>query len=408
MKRFLSCFVLLLLLAEILSAQEIAPLPYDHYFHLRHGLASVKQRITRDKAATVAFLGGSITYNPGWRDKVCAWLKERFPETRFHFIAAGIPSLGSPAHAFRLQRDVLDSGRIDLLFIETAVNDRANGTDSLTQALALEGIVRHARQNNPAMDLVMMSFADPEKSRDYEEGLVPVETQNQERIATQYQLPSINLDREVWDKIRHKEFSWEKDFKDLHPSPFGQELYAATIKALFVAAFNQPQNTDASRGLPTTLSAGNLDAGVYVSPREAKHDDDWKLDPDWAPADGLDTRPGFVHREMLTAGRPGATLHLPFSGNAAGIAIVSGSDAGKIQYSIDGGTPTTLDLFTPWSSQLHLPWYLILEKNLAGGNHVLEIKIIPEKNSSSKGNACRIVYFLVNHQSASTMQIRYQ
>jgi sialidase-1 len=174
-------------------------------------------------------------------------------------------------------------------------------------------------------------------------------------------------------------------------------LYAATIKALFVAAFNQPEKTDVVSALSTALNPGNFDAGVYVSPRAAKHDDGWKLDPDWLPSDGLPTREGFVHREMLTASRPGATLHLAFSGNAVGIAIVAGADAGKIQYSIDGGANRTLDLFTAWSGQLHLPWYLILGRNLTRGNHFLEIKIIPEKNANSKGNACRIVYFLVNH-----------
>ena len=39
----------------------------------------------------MAFLGGSITYNPGWRDMTCAYLTERFPETTFDFVAAGIP-----------------------------------------------------------------------------------------------------------------------------------------------------------------------------------------------------------------------------------------------------------------------------------------------------------------------------
>ena len=44
--------------------------------------------------------------------------------------AAGIPSVGSNGHAFRLQRDILMRGPVDLLFIETAVNDVSNFPES--------------------------------------------------------------------------------------------------------------------------------------------------------------------------------------------------------------------------------------------------------------------------------------
>ncbi len=372
------------------------PLPYDHYFHIRNGLQNSYHSMQQNRRATVAFLGGSITYNPGWRDKVCSWLRERFPETVFHFIAAGIPSLGSPAHAFRLQRDLLDSGKTDLMFVEAAVNDRGNGTDSLTQVLALEGIVRHALKSNPRMDVVFMSFADPEKNKDYNRGMIPVETENQELVAAHYGMPSINLDKEISDKINNKEFSWEYDFKDLHPSPFGQELYAATIKNLLITAFDHSGITSNYQALPAPINKGNFGMGVCVSPEHAEYDKGWMLDNNWAPHDGLPAREGFVHTKMLTTSTPGAALNLSFSGTAVGIAIVSGADAGTILYSIDRGAEKKLDLFTAWSDQLHLPWYLVLGKGLKQGKHILHLKISGEKNNRSKGNACRIVYFLVN------------
>ena len=81
----------------------------------------------RKKVGRVAFLGGSITYNSGWRDSVMQYLEDRFPETVFEFVSAGIPSMGSTPAAFRLSRDVLDNGPVDLLFEEAAVNDATNG-----------------------------------------------------------------------------------------------------------------------------------------------------------------------------------------------------------------------------------------------------------------------------------------
>jgi len=371
-------------------------LPYSNYFNVRSGLAGLNRSITINKRATVAFVGGSITFNPGWRDKVSAYLKEQYPQVNFRFIAAGIPSLGSLPHAFRLQQDVLDSGKVDLLFLEAAVNDHVNETDSLTQVRDLEGIIRHAKKSNPQIDIVMMAFADPDKTAAYNKGITPLEITNQELIAKHYNLPSINIAKEVKDKISNNEFNWNDDFKDLHPAIFGQELYFATIKKLLQTCLtDQPVKSTITK-LPQPLNKANFNNGKYYALTNANLDKSWAINPSWQPTDGTGTRPGFVNVPVLIAQTPGATLTLPFKGTAVGIAIVSGFDAGTISYSIDGQPFKEKDLFTQWSTMLHLPWYVLLGSDLKNGNHTLTIKISPNKNTNSKGNACRIVNFFIN------------
>lgn len=247
-------------------------LSQDSYFKVRNGLKNFYQTATKQKKATVAFLGGSITYNPGWRQKLSIYLQERFPDTKFKFIAAGIPSLGSLPHAFRLQRDVLDSGKTDLMFIEAAVNDRVNGTDSLTQVRNLEGIVRHAKKSNPLMDIVLMEFADPDKNQDYNKNRIPAEIFNHELISEHYHLPSLNLAKEVHDKLINKEFSWADDFQDLHPAVYGQELYFSSIKNLLNTCFDQASGSSAVQQttLPKELDKYNFSAGSYYSIENAK------------------------------------------------------------------------------------------------------------------------------------------
>jgi sialidase-1 len=383
------------------NAYPVKPvLPYRNYITIRNGLNDVKQKIGQGQTVTVAFVGGSITFNPGWRDKVCQYLQERFPQTHFRFIAAGIPSLGSLPHAFRLQRDVLDSGKVDLMFLEAAVNDRVNGTDSLTQVLDLEGIVRHARRTNAAMDIVMMAFADPEKNSDYDQGNIPAEVANQELVASHYHLPSINLAKEVHDKIKNHEFSWGDDFKDIHPSPFGQELYFATIKSMLDTCLGI-QNTHLMTGavakqLPRPINKANFEHGSYYSITRAQGDSNWAYDQHWQPADHAGTRPGFVNVPVLYAENQGAELSLRFKGTAIGMGMVSGPDAGVIAYAIDDAPFKEIDLFTPWSNYLHLPWYVLFGSRLKNGNHILKLKIADHKNAGSKGYACRIVYFLKN------------
>jgi len=375
-------------------------LPYQNYFTTRDGLPHFFRAAISKRKATVAFLGGSITYNPGWREKTCTYLKECFPETEFHFIAADIPSLGSLPYAFRLQKDVLDSGKVDLLFVEAAVNDHVNGTDSLTQVRDLEGIVRQAKRSNPAMDIVMMEFADPDKNKDYSKGISPVEVINHELVAGHYRLPSINLAKEVPDKLKNNEFSWDDDFKDLHPAPFGQELYFENIKSLLQAAREnyeaQTSSLTERKTLPKPLNKFSFVDGSYYPLARAKWDNNWTLDKNWAPHDHLDTRAGFVHVPILSADKPGASLTLAFKGTAFGIAILSGADAGMITWSIDNSPPKTVDLYTNWSDMLHLPWYILLDGSLTDKQHVLKLTIAGSKNAKSKGNACRIFTFFKN------------
>ena len=398
-KRLLLLFSVFLYFVNHVEGQ-VSPLDNRHYISSRKGLSNAFRVFDSQKTATVAFLGGSISNAPGWRDSVCITLQRRFPNTSFHFIAAGIPSLGSLPHAFRLQRDVLDSGKVDLLFLEAAVNDEVNGTDSLTQLRALEGIVRHARLDQPNMDIVLMSFADPDKTKAYNEGKIPVSIVNHELIAAHYGLPSVNLAKEVRDRMENKEFSWDKDFKDLHPSPFGQGVYAKTIRTMLALNFEDAALTrdkkKTARQLPKPMIKGNFERGQYQKITTANYSDGWKLTEDWFPADGLGTRKGFVHVPMLVATRPTATLTLSFKGTAVGMSVVSGADAGTVVYSIDNGPEKELDLYTQWSKSLHLPWYVLFGSNLKEGSHILKLRISEHKNEKSTGNACRIAHFLVN------------
>lgn len=396
MNKVCLCFCSSLLCGIMMANGQIKPLDDGNYIQQRAGLPNAIKALQQEKKATVAFLGGSITYNPGWRNKVYAELQSRFPETKFHFIAAGIPSLGSLPHAFRFKQDVLDSGKVDLLFIEAAVNDEVNGTDSLTQIRALDGIIRNAKLHQPRMDIILMSFADPDKTKTYNEGKVPVSVKNHELVAAYYGLPSINFAKSVSDRLANQEFSWEKDFKDLHPSPFGQELYFKSIQRLLNDATVNGQARKENKKFPAPMISGSFENGHYVGIENAKISSGWWVQEDWKPADGGNTRKGFVHIPMLCATAVGSELSLDFNGNAIGIAVVSGPDAGILTYSIDGKPAQQIDLYTKWSKSLHLPWYLLLDSDLTSGSHQLQLKISGTKNENSKGNSARIAHFLVN------------
>ena len=98
--------------------------------------------------------------------------------------------------AFRLTDDVLSKGKVDLLFVEAAVNDDTNGFSAIEQVRGMEGIVRHALVSNPSMDIMMLHFIyDP-----FIPKLAKADADvilNHERVANHYLLPSVNLASEI-------------------------------------------------------------------------------------------------------------------------------------------------------------------------------------------------------------------
>ncbi|MCK9413690.1 MAG: glycoside hydrolase family 97 catalytic domain-containing protein [Prolixibacteraceae bacterium] len=367
------------------------------YQEIRGGLTNSYLQFSRKKTGRVAFLGGSITAMSGWREKVCKYLTTRFPETKFDFIHAGIPSTGSTPGAFRLATDVLAKGKIDLLFEEAAVND--NGQTAEADIRGMEGIVRHALKANPFMDIVLMYFVDPGKIRDYNTGKTPLVIESHNKVAIHYNLPSLNLAKEVTDRIKAGEFTWGKDFKNLHPSPFGQELYSKSIRSLLESGWKQAEvhKGRVRHAIPTQIDKYSYTSGKYEDIHKTKDRNGWVINEKWAPTDGITTRKGFVDVPMLISEQPGSTITYKFKGTATGICTVTGPDAGIIEYSIDGGEFRSRDLFnTNWSSRLYLNQYLVFGDTLSPSKHELKIRISEMKNEKSTGHACRIVHLLIN------------
>lgn len=390
--------------ADFIERHAAAP-PQDvsnDYFVMRGSLDNSRIKFERGKVGTVAFMGGSITQNPGWRDMTKAYLTQRFSQTKFTFIDAGISSTGSVPGAFRLDAHVLSKGTIDLFFEEAAVNDLHNGRSDMQKTRGMEGIVRHMREANPNADVVMMHFVDPNHMANYRKGKTPSVIARHESVAERYGVSTIQLAREVTERIDAEQFTWKDDFKNLHPSPYGQRLYAATIRRFLSTAWATPLTDDAKikpHRLPGAIDAFSYDGGRFAPFTAAGERNGFsvidKCDPRVGGVGG-GVRGGFVSVPMLVGTKPGDAFEMSFTGRGVGLFVAAGPDAGTIEYRVDDGKWQKRDLFTKWSRGLHLPWVYVLADELDGGKHTLTVRIAKEKHTNSKGHAVRIVHLLVN------------
>ena len=368
------------------------------FVSLRGNYVNSFQQFNGRKKGHVAFLGGSITEMNGYRPILCEWLTNRFPATKFTFTNAGISSTCSNTGAFRLQRDVLSKGPVDLLFVEFAVNDdqdAAHTADGCVQGM--EGIIRHTRLHNPNADIVMTHFVNPGMIQTIKAGR-PVKSATQhERVAQHYDVSSSYLSKEVASRIASETMTW-KEFGGTHPGKAGNQLAADQVKAILTAAWSGLADDVVAmpHPMPDDLLLGSSFMQGHLLSPELAVTADWQFKiPDWKNLPG-GKRDRFTNRPMLTCSTSGKPTSLDFNGTAIGAFVVAGPDAGQLEVQIDNGTWETVELFHRFSKGLHYPRTVMFATALKRGSHKLNLRIAESHHADSKGLAARIIGFTVN------------
>ncbi len=379
-----------------LGEQTVASAPIRNV-SLRGSFDRCRTRFEKKGAGHVAFIGGSITEMNGYRPMVCKILQTKFPDTKFTFTDAGISSTCSTTGAFRLERDVLSQGPVDLFFIEFAVNDDQDAFHARRDCIrGLEGIIRHVRKHNPQADLVVTYFVNPEMLKQLQAGKSPLSIDAHDTVCRHYGISTIHLAQEVADQITAGELTWEK-FGGTHPAPFGNAICAQMIEKLLVAAWAKPLSAETELNpheLPSPLDTFSYSQGRFVEPTQAQVEAGWEWKvPEWEKLAGS-KRDRFVKDKMLVAEKPGAQFSLAFEGSTVGAYVVAGPDAGILDVSVDGGDFRPVDLYHRFSSGLHYPRTVILATDLAPGPHQLVVRV--SEKTKSKGTSARIMQFGVN------------
>ena len=386
--RSLKITTAILLLAASLSAA--ANTPFGDHVQFRGSLGNCRIRFQNDRKGTVAFIGGSITEMNGYRPMVCDLLKKRFPQTDFKFIDAGIASTTSTTGAFRLAHDVLEQGPVDLFFVEFAVNDDQDGHYSRTECIrGMEGLIRHALQSNPDINIIMTFFTNESMIKTLQEGHVPLTIESHGAVAERYDVSTINLAAEAARQITAGELTWKK-YGGVHPAPFGNAICASMIDELLNRAWAGPIAAAAAlapQAVPEPLDPLSYDHGRFIDPGEAKIVTGWTLGiPDWKSLPG-GKRERFTSIPILSATEPGAEATLRFEGTCVGAYVLAGPDAGIVDASVDGGAPTAVDLLHAYSKGLHYPRTVILGADLKPGRHTLTLRISSETHSAGHAMA---------------------
>lgn len=375
----------------------------EDFVSLRGDLSDSFYRFAVEKRGHVAFLGGSITEMNGYRPRVCEWLQKTFPETEFQFTNAGISSTCSTTGAFRLHRDVLAQGPVDLLFVEFAVNDDQDAAHTADNCVrGMEGLIRHTLQHNPRADIVMTHFVNPGMLETLNAGDSILSAGQHERVARHYGVSSVYLSKIVAGRIRKGQLTW-KQFGGTHPGPEGNQLAADMATAVLKAGWKglTPQNAAMTErvDLPKPLLRNSYTGGRLLPFAEMIVDDGWEIsEPNWQKIEG-GKRSRFLGIPLLHSETPGAVMEVKFEGTGVGAWVLAGPDAGSVECSIDDGEWVVVDLYHRFSKGLHYPRTVMFANELTAGPHTLRLRVAPAGNDD-RGTAVRIHHVVVNEPGA--------
>ena len=373
-------------------------IPQSENVHVRSELPNARIAIERDKQATIAFMGGSITEMEGYRPMIMQHLSETYPDTKFKFINAGISSTCSTTGAFRLERDILNHSP-HLVFIEFAVNDDQDASHESRECIrGMEGIIRHIRSTNPQTEIVVTYFVNPSMLEQLQRGETPTSISAHERVASHYGVTSINLAAEVAKRMKESSLTWET-YGGTHPKKPGNRIAAELNIDALQTAWSKPivESSDTQRErVPKAIDRNSYAGGRLVHVSTAKTDKAWRIEkPDWPNLPGS-SRSRYTDQELLCATDAGAELSLSFRGTAVGAFVLAGPDAGSVEASIDGGPMKTVELYHRFSKGLHYPRTVMFDADLKPGPHELVMRVAKVSNPDSNGNAVRILNFVVN------------
>jgi len=305
----------------------------------RGGMPNVLAKLAGGKEVAVAYLGGSITAQAGWRVMTLKWFRETYPKAKVREINAAIGGTPSGLGVFRLEQDVLRH-KPDLVFVEFAVNDGGTRPEGIWRAM--EGIVRQIWTRDPTIDICYVyTIYTRNMPNDYAKGLRPRSTSSMEMIAEHYRIPSIDVAMRVVELERAGKLIYKspKDVSgkivfardDCHPLPAGHKVYTDVITRAIVSMNTVGKPGAHSIGKP--FVADHWQAAKIVPLARSMMTSGWRK----LPKDkGLGKRFARYMPEIWAATKPGEKITFRFRGSKVLLYDLLGPDGGQAIVTVDG------------------------------------------------------------------------
>ena len=364
--------LLIVLALFSVATSALCVVDYPIVIHRGNGLANFFAKLNSGQTVTVAYIGGSVTQNPGWRDNVTNWLKSYYPG-KITEVNAGWSGTGSLVGAMRYYRDVL-SRNPDLVFIEFAVNDLPEDPVYFIERNC-EGMVRQTWASNAMTDVCFVEAIAWYNEPAYLSGSYPNSVQAHYNVCDRYGIPSINMGWALYEQVLAGT-PWESLTENgdrCHPNAAGSQIYSNAVIS-YLDSERLRAGASAAHVIATPLTdfpvtGSTIKNMVTVNP----------LPTGWVAHYNEYGEPSFVQSNTV-----GSTISITFTGPAAAARVIvtpESAEGSGLSYSVDGGTwyPANISV-NGWT----YIWAFPIAKTLSSGTHTVTFKV--------NAGTARIVY----------------
>jgi lysophospholipase L1-like esterase len=339
----------------------------------KHNLVTFFNKCRAGGDVTVAYIGGSITAQEGWRPFTTKWLGEQFKGLKVHEVNAAIGGTGSWLGVYRLYKDVLAHDP-DLLFVEFAVND--NGAPDDDVKATMEGIVRQA-WSRPKKPDIMFTYTTA--------GNLEVPTKRHQAVADAYGIPTCDFQASIRALCVPGLVDWDIMAADrVHPGDWGHAVYAATLATHLRQQIKLTEAAPPPDVLPPATFSDEY-TSARLMPVVAGLPEGWqKLDKSWPFDDG-----------SIMATKPGSTIEFKFNGTSVAMYYELRVDGGFVQAEVDGKVVGEYDVSAGATFPWNRPNGLQIARGLAKGPHTLRLTVMDKKTDLSKGYEFHLGYLML-------------
>ncbi len=369
----------------------------------RSGLPNFFAKCEKGGTVKVAYLGGSITKQAGWRIQSLDLLRNMYPKVNFEEINAAMGGTGSNIGVFRLESDVLEK-KPDLLFVEFGVNDSAIKKSLIPRSM--EGIVRNTWKVLPECEICFVYTLTTQGLKLLKNGKFNVPVTLHEEIAEHYGIPTIHMGMEV--------ARLEKEEKLLMKAPNAKvkQVAGKELDRISGIQINSDGKIPFSRdGVHPYLDTGHklytdaiersLPLIKTASTKPSSHSNlapplsDYVKSVSFYPVEKaqmkgswekLENLKKIFKRKNLTEqlsclwkAEPGAELSFKFKGRSFMLYSLSGPGTGLIEVTIDGQASEKHNNFDDYCSYWRISPYFPATDLSPKNIHKAIIKVLPDK-----------------------------
>lgn len=365
-------------------------------FTVRGGCPNFRKKAEKGNAK-IAYLGGSITEQNGWRILSFEYLRDLYWDAEIKRIDAAIGGTGSFLGVFRIDQDVLKF-KPDLIFIEFAVNDRNIPSNEIRRSM--EGIVRKTRRALPETDLCFVyTIVKPDLEALFH-GKMSRAASVMEEVADYYEIPSVHMGVRVAELAKQGKLLFQAKRENMRIvsgaalnisadipvtsdgkipfSPDGVHPYENTGHVLYMDALKHalPEflkaGSPGKHPLPLPIAENNYEYTKMLS----WNDPTVKLHGNIASLDSENQIAKWFLKRMPDLRRfsPGSSFEFRFKGTTALLYGLFGPGTGSVEITVDHGQPRLERMFDAYSSYYRIV-AITLANTLSDTVHTIRVRV---------------------------------